>query len=88
MLELPSDSALGLLTLVALLKKHLVGEIILVNIGNVLHRLAADLLRYNELHVVEPEISSCSSSDSALDDENEDNGDNDCPRNIKGEALC
>jgi hypothetical protein len=91
LLLLPGNFALGLQTLVALLNKHLVREIILVDVGNILHRLTADLIRHNELHVVEPEISSCSSSSSssasALDDENEDNGDSNGPRNIKGEAL-
>src|SRR5262249_62231961 len=50
------DRLLGPLSLGALFLDELVCEVVLVNIRDVGHGLAADLLRGHELYVVEPDI--------------------------------
>src|SRR4051794_22510463 len=46
---------LGALAVLLPLLQQIVGEIVLVNIAHVVHRLPPDLLRYEYLHVLEPE---------------------------------
>src|SRR5206468_12937822 len=50
------DRLLGLLARGALLLDHLIREIVLVDVGDVRHRLPADLLRRDQLDVVEPDV--------------------------------
>jgi hypothetical protein len=47
-LFLGSDLALRFLSFLGLLDNPLIGEIIFIDIGDVLHRLTTDFLRYNE----------------------------------------
>src|SRR6266850_3638824 len=50
------DRLLGLPALGVLLLDHLIREIVLVDVGDVRHRLPADLLRRDQLDVVEPDV--------------------------------
>src|SRR6266576_2795461 len=50
------DRLLGLPALGVLLLDHLVRQIVLVDVGDVRHRLPADLLRRDQLDVVEPDV--------------------------------
>src|SRR5580765_6687800 len=50
------DGFLGFLAFDALLLDHLIREIVLVDVGDVRDRLPADLLRRDQLDVVEPDV--------------------------------
>src|SRR5882724_11661929 len=50
------DGFLDFLAFDALLLDHLIREVVLVDVGDVRHRLPADLLRRDQLDVVEPDV--------------------------------